>query len=372
MDVSVRGNYALPPEMGEHLTPHAKLTRFFDDGLKSTCALLKNTCVHTTLVLSITLLFMISPPRLSLRETTGRLRITRTSTSSKVYKDENKALAESLKSLNGFHFPLPPLHGRKAYHKIRKDIPKDVDEKSLFTWEHNYNIITSAGHPWCSILRDNHACFGPTYHESLRFTRPYDASKYGIQHLPRGSKVLAEGNSHTMELMYLPMCAAGVLGHGYHYKGNSHYLMINDVGTNENLTHMKSTSTSALVLSNDPYFAGSRSSSSRTVEFLKNSSWHPTHIVLGKINGNGESCSKRALLYRASFPDAKIVCRCSRRGAIATGIADMCGSDFQDCRGYIGGGHQCVPSRGVIRGAEELMREWLGEIETFDICKDAS
>ena len=75
-------------------------------------------------------------------------------------------------------------------------------------------------------------------------------------------------------------CAAGVLGHGYHYKGNSHYLMINDVGTNENLTHMKPTSTphsfSATTLLCWLQFLV------RTVEFLKNSSWHPTHIVLGK------------------------------------------------------------------------------------------
>jgi hypothetical protein len=30
--------------------------------------------------------------------------------------------------------------------------------------------------------------------------------------------------------------------------------------------------------------------------------------------------------------------------------------------------HQCVPSRGVIRGASELMKEWLGEINIHDQC----
>ena len=47
-------------------------------------------------------------------------------------------------------------------------------------------------------------------------------------------------------------------------------------------------------------------------------------------------------------------------GPVGTGIADSCSADGNDCESKVKG-HQCVPSRGVIHGSEDLWSEMIEE-----------
>ncbi len=240
-----------------------------------------------------------------------------------------ESLAREIARVNGATITrLPPLQHPlhsgdvteiRALHKIRY-VPNNF---SNFTWLENYNILKDNGHTWCSILRDNHACFGKRYSEILSVTTPYRYSKYNLLSFDvQQTRILAVGNSHLLELLYLPICAthsAGIV-EGYSIsKSNS--LVINA----ESSKSMKSSL--MLILDNDPTFASGRASPGKTAQFVVEHSFNPSHIVLGSVNINGnsthdkllKSCEGRAQLYSRVFPRAMIVCRCSEYGRDAQG-----------------------------------------------------
>jgi len=121
-----------------------------------------------------------------------------------------------------------------------------------------------------------------------------------------------------------------------------------------------------LILDNDSYFASKSARPERTIEFLDNINFSPTIIILGIINGAGGvkdlQCKQRSESYGRKFPGARIICRCGtlRSGQVETGTADSCAADGKDCESEVGG-HQCVPSRGVIHGSEDLWSELIEE-----------
>lgn len=272
--------------------------------------------------------------------------------------------------------PFPPLYqvGTKvqALRNIRNR-RKQNDGKPTGTliWQRNFEIVNGTGHQWCPIVRDNHACYGEHYKNMLKLTTPYNTQRYNLKNFSHGSKIYAEGNSHLLELLYLPICATGNNLYGFQLgkNGNSLFAFLSSKMSNRRFSRVEvdKLSVSILVFDNHDYFAGPMSTTRRNIDFLKRS-FSPTHILLGKINGNVERCSYRAKLFKRSFPASRIICRCYDGGSVYSGISDSCTADFQDCKSNVLMEHQCVPSRGVIRGAEELMKEWLGEIDVHDQC----
>ena len=273
--------------------------------------------------------------------------------------------------------PFPPLYQVEpeihALREIRsRKMKKGRTKKGTFIWQRNFEIVNSTGHHWCPIVRDNHACYGEHYKTMLRLTTPYDVERYNLKNFSEASKIYAEGNSHLLELLYLPICASGSHFRGFQLgKGGNSMFVFSTSKTSYRRSFSRSktdeSSVSMLVFDNHPYFAGSHSSAKRNIEFLRRNFW-PTHIVLGSINHNKEGCNYRAELFKRAFPSSRIICRCYDKGSVYSDIADSCTADFQDCESNVLMEHQCVPSRGVIRGSTELMKELLGEINIHDQC----
>lgn len=56
------------------------------------------------------------------------------------------------------------------------------------SWVDNAALVTSEGHKWCRLQRDNWSCKGPQYQNMLKAHQPYN-SNHSVQSLPRGSRV---------------------------------------------------------------------------------------------------------------------------------------------------------------------------------------
>ena len=69
--------------------------------------------------------------------------------------------------------------------------------KTNYTWSHNFDILTQTGHKWCSILRDNHACFGDNYAAILNITTPYQGHRYNLLSFEaKHERILAVSYTH--------------------------------------------------------------------------------------------------------------------------------------------------------------------------------
>jgi hypothetical protein len=247
----------------------------------------------------------------------------------------------------------PDRDGLKTLHSIRYN-------KTNYTWAHNFDILTQTGHKWCSILRDNHACFGDKYAAILNITTPFQGRRYNLLSFQaKHERILAVGNSHLLELLYLPICATPSI-FGYYFGYNT--FLFHTVQAEH-----KRREVTMLILDNDKDFASPEARPERTIEFLDEINFSPTIIIIGKINGAGGvkdlQCKQRQKSYAERFPHARIICRCGTLlpGPVGTGIADSCSADGNDCESKASEGHQCVPSRGVIHGSEDLWSEMIEE-----------
>ena len=188
------------------------------------------------------------------------------------------------------YLPMSVTASLAALHEIRYKSTK-LNE-TVFTWEENYRILNSSGHVWCSIWRDNHACFGARYARILSITTPFQGNRYNLSSFKSSTtRILAVGNSHLLELLYLPICASSkFVVKGYHLRGNSFIIHAFDSNLHRE--------TIFLILDNDVYFAdGSEVTANKTVAFLQHVQFTPSHIVLGSINGGREKCSYRSQIY---------------------------------------------------------------------------
>lgn len=253
----------------------------------------------------------------------------------------------------------PDRDGLKTLHSIR------YKKQTNYTWAHNFDILTQTGHQWCSILRDNHACFGDKYAAILNITTPFQGRRYNLLSFQaKHERILAVGNSHLMELLYLPICATPSI-FGYHFGCNDNTFLFHAVKADK--AEHKRREVTMLILDNDVHFASRSARPEKTIEFLDNINFSPTIIILGTINEAGGvkalQCKQRAESYGRKFPGARIICRCGtlRSGQVETGTAESCAADGRDCESDVGPGHQCVPSRGVIHGSEDLWSEMIEE-----------
>lgn len=239
-------------------------------------------------------------------------------------------------------------------------------KKTNYTWSHNFDILTQTGHQWCSILRDNHACFGEKYAAILNITTPYQGHRYNLLSFEaKHERILAVGNSHLLELLYLPICATPSI---FEYRFGFNTFLFQAVSTGGLTRFASARQTTLLILDNDQAFASKDARPWKTIKFLEEINFSPTIIILGHINFTEDieelGCKERHQSYAEHFPDSRIICRCGtlRSSHVETGIADWCPGDGGDCESDLEGyRHQCVPSRGVIHGSEDLWSELIEE-----------
>ena len=150
--------------------------------------------------------------------------------------------------------------------------------KTNYTWSHNFDILMQTGHKWCSILRDNHACFGDNYAAILNITTPYQGHRYNLLSFEaKHERNPAVGNSHLLELLYLPICATPSI-FGYHFGFNT---FLFQAASAEGLTRFASArQTTLLILDNDQAFAERGARPRKTIKFLEEINFNPTIIIL--------------------------------------------------------------------------------------------
>merc|ERR1712187_835231 len=64
------------------------------------------------------------------------------------------------------------------------------------SWKLVSQTVRRNGHDYCTLIRDNWACWGDRYEAVLRETRPYNKSK-SLGKLKAGTRILVDGNSFT-------------------------------------------------------------------------------------------------------------------------------------------------------------------------------
>ena len=161
------------------------------------------------------------------------------------------------------------------------------------TWADQKNLVNRAGHKWCGIVRDNWACMGDGYENTLRNTALYDDS-LGLDAFPENTVIFAEGNSYLAEIVYTLVC---------HTEGADLWNS-GQVG-NDIFVHVPSRNVSLLLIDNDDMY---NRDSAAMVNFLSHG-FAPDLILLGNLNGAGSKFTTaiRKSYYAASFPSASIV-----------------------------------------------------------------
>lgn len=283
--------------------------------------------------------------------------------------EKYEALLKTLKIDDFEPVLLPPFTQKVSREKGEQVVPLNELRKNLlssfnYTWQDHYDMVTDAGHEWCSLIRDRYTCHGDIYHEVLKRTPPFDVDRYGLlQTLPPGSKVLLHGNSFTFELILPAMCALGSNGFGYKLSPKSNtFLIFSDRNVDEDTIVL-------LLVDNHPTYAeGETGTADNLVSVLKDKHpwFEPTHVVAGMINflfpskhkGAAEMCQDHRDTFQRAWPSANVVNRCD----FTTGMLGCsCASDGDHNCEYVcymrPGKHQCLPGPGTIAMSQSLVHD---------------
>jgi hypothetical protein len=208
-----------------------------------------------------------------------------------------------------------------------------------FTWAQVSALLTSTGHSWCSLTRDNWACIGKRYANILKKTPLYNPA-LRLDAFPRGTRIFAEGNSFLAEMLYTVIC-------------NSNGVVWNVDGTESNsiLSVDLDHDVAMLLLDNDDHWTHHHN---RTVDMLHEAMDQPDLVVLGDLNNyqcaQRDTCKSDAHLrkaaWRKSFPGAVIMAYDGRL------VPAGCEANFNNCRNS-NENHACFP--GPINQVAETM-----------------
>jgi len=200
-------------------------------------------------------------------------------------------------------------------------------------WSYVSDIVTSTGHKWCSLYRDNHQCVGQRYQSILRQTPLFNKS-FDLNHaFPVNSRVFIEGNSWMAEVVDIVVCNTD----GVHVwvldgnEGNSLY------------AHAPRSNVSLMLLSNVNRL---NMFPQEVLSMLKDVEYVPTHVVMGSLNflqgiaGNNSLILEHREIFTSQFPEASYLEFFGRQ------LPTSCASDFRDCINTTCGqnpGHTCMP-----------------------------
>mmetsp|Transcript_43896 Transcript_43896/g.92364 ORF Transcript_43896/g.92364 Transcript_43896/m.92364 type:complete len:378 (-) Transcript_43896:332-1465(-) len=218
----------------------------------------------------------------------------------------------------------------------------------LHNWSFVFEEVIEAGHPICSLYRDNYLCVGERYKDVLRRTPLFNHS-FDLNAFPPGSKIYIEGNSWMCELVQTITCNTK----------NIDVWLIGDrkdpTGTSNMFVKSRQSNVTLLLFINTPEI---QDYPKKTIKLLESIHYIPDYIVSGWINKgelNGISFNsvkrQHRRFFTQQFPYAYYLEYFARHLPLS------CRADFHNCDVY-DTGHTCLP--GPINAmAEEFVRALL-------------
>ena len=79
------------------------------------------------------------------------------------------------------------------------------NESALKDWSFVASEVQEAGHPYCSLYKEDWSCTGERYKHVLERTPLFDHS-FDLNSFPENSNIYAEGNSHMAQLVTTVVC----------------------------------------------------------------------------------------------------------------------------------------------------------------------
>ena len=228
---------------------------------------------------------------------------------------------------------------------IRADYAPYLIDKSMgnnsHPWAGIYKMVTSHNHTWCSLSRDNWACYGNQYDESLKRTRLYQG--YTLLDIPRNTVILGEGNSYLAEKLYYLICETNKFMLNNHGSNGGSDVLIKYDHNNDIILHL-TVNNLLLVLIDNHYSLNT----TNIIGILHKMMLRPHIIIVGHTNTQGND-SIRFNQYNMAFPDAHLI----NPGVSFTNktcYAPSCDSKMKDNH------HQCFPGPTLIEDAQDLIQ----------------
>ena len=234
---------------------------------------------------------------------------------------------------------------------------------ALQNWTFVKNEIQEAGHPFCSLYRDNHYCTGERYKSVLRHTPLYNKS-LDLNAFPRGSNIYVEGNSYTAQLVFTVLCNTDEVDAVW---------LLDSLNGNSLYTQSSRENVSLLLIDN--YYELQRNPP-EILKILHTINFTPNYIIKGPINEGGLinddgiksdrtfNNEQHKQLFRGEFPNALYL------DYVINGrpLPSNCRADFFNCgwdtvnSSHCGetchGKHTCLPGP-VIPYAENFTKHIL-------------
>jgi len=220
--------------------------------------------------------------------------------------------------------------------------------KMGFTWESHRNLVETAGHKWCNLLRDSWACFGAKYADVLKETPEFNRS-FALSELPTGTNILVHGHSHVALVVTTLICQSMAASDVEVYKIAAGKDIFNG---NSLFAHLPKNNVSLLLLSNE-YDQWDKVERYDTLfRFLSSWGFYPRVVLLGQVNNDGgpKPGVQRLSKLRQQFPDANTQRISSRTFRSLTCVAPQCTAVTLQSSGP---SHSCTPGP-VLRHAERL------------------
>ena len=240
---------------------------------------------------------------------------------------------------------------------IRDSLAPYLIDKSMgnnsHPWAGIYKMVTSRNHTFCSLCRDNWACYGEQYDKSLELTPPYQG--YTFLDLPRNTVIFAEGNSLLAEKLYYLVCETSKFMLNNHGNNSRSDFLLKNTYANDMFLHI-AINNFLLVLIDNHYSLNT----TNVIGILHKMVLLPHIIIVGHTN-KGADESKRYNAYKMGFPYVPLINQTfgfSHRSCTAP-----------SCKNDSSRHHQCLPGPSVIDDAQELMQTIMNVVITRDSYK---
>lgn len=163
-------------------------------------------------------------------------------------------------------------------------------EGTSFSWADVDVSVRAGGHEFCSMIRDNYACYGPLYEEVLRRHKPLDKNHVNLGQVRPKSFIFMQGNSYLAEVVYYWLC----------YDEETLVWFLKPV-PNSIFAYHKRTQSALLLIDND---SPVERNPVKTACSLQRMALSPSVILVGKVNSQGPNVEERTHIYAEAFPDA--------------------------------------------------------------------
>ena len=218
------------------------------------------------------------------------------------------------------------------------------------TWESHRNLVETAGHRWCNLMKDIWSCFGPKYAQVLKQTPAFNRS-FALSQLPHGTNMLVHGNSHVALPVITLICQSMADADVEVYRIGGRRSDLREGAANSLVAYLPTNNVSLLLLSNEYDGWDKVENYQKLFRFLSLWQFYPRVVFLGEMNrdnvlhkGPREGFLRFSKL-RQQFPEADVLRMSSKTLQTAACIHPWCSRQQH--------GHSCTPGP-VLRHAERL------------------